>query len=69
MSVVWIYIAANELVAVLEAVGQILGISSAIMGLTVLAWGNSVSDMISNSIISKKSFPQSKFCKCSSNQS
>jgi len=58
MSCLWISSLADELVALLNALGDIIGIPKAILGLSVLAWGNSVGDLVSNTLMARKGFSE-----------
>ncbi|OCF45712.1 hypothetical protein I317_00615 [Kwoniella heveanensis CBS 569] len=47
-SMVWIAAIADEVVGVLNTVGEIMGLSDAIIGLTIFAIGNSLADLVAN---------------------
>ena len=49
----WAYLVANEIVDVMQTIGLGLGISSSVLGVTVLAWGNSIGDLVSNLALAK----------------
>ncbi|GMF25141.1 unnamed protein product [Phytophthora fragariaefolia] len=62
--VCWIYAVANELMALLVAVGYITHASNSLLGLTVLAWGNSVGDFITDVSVARAGFPQMAIAGC-----
>ena len=64
MSIIWIMNIANEVLSLLEALGHLLGISDSILGITVLAWGNSIGDLVSDVSISRDGFPAMALAGC-----
>ncbi|KAG1704084.1 hypothetical protein DVH05_006097 [Phytophthora capsici] len=62
--VCWIYAVATELMALLVAVGYITHASNSLLGLTVLAWGNSVGDFITDVSVARAGFPQMAIAGC-----
>ena len=54
IAAMWIDTIASEVVALLEYFGVLSGVDSSILGLTVLAWGNSIGDMATNTAMAKK---------------
>ena len=44
-------------VSLLVTIGLILNVSNTILGLTVLAWGNSLGDLVADVAVSKDGFP------------
>ncbi len=58
LSIFWIYIIANELVSFLQSIGYILNVSRIILGATVLAWGNSIGDMVADVLMARQGLPQ-----------
>lgn len=57
MSVFWISTMAGELLNCLEAIGTIFNLPPALLGLTVLAWGNSAGDLFADVAVAKAGQP------------
>eukprot|EP00897_Mesotaenium_endlicherianum_P009155 jgi/Mesen1/8268/ME000448S07416 len=64
MSIVWISTLASELLGLLLTLGKLLHLSPAILGLTVLAWGNSVGDLVADVTIARKGQPAMAVAGC-----
>jgi len=64
MSIIWILFVANVLIDILSLLGVIFSLKPAFLGITVLAWGNSVGDMIANLAISKKGYAKMAVTGC-----
>ena len=58
LSVLWISAVADELVSLLNAIGLFLNISPVVLGMTVLAWGNSLGDLVADISLSRQGYPQ-----------
>ncbi|KAA8545090.1 hypothetical protein F0562_019874 [Nyssa sinensis] len=64
MSVFWISTVAGELLNCLAALGALLKLSPALLGLTVLAWGNSVGDLVADVAVAKAGQPAMAMAGC-----
>lgn len=64
VSIAWISTIANEVVGVLKAFGVILGISDAILGLTVFAVGNSLGDLVADITVARLGYPVMALSAC-----
>lgn len=54
VSATWLDYIADKIVSMLEFFGIACGIPSTIMGLTILAWGNSTQDLVANMTVARK---------------
>ncbi|CAG8464351.1 6283_t:CDS:10 [Funneliformis mosseae] len=64
VGMVWIFLVANEVVGLLQAIGLIMGLSDAILGLTIFAMGNSLGDFVANITIARMGFPMMAMSAC-----
>mmetsp|Transcript_9975 Transcript_9975/g.12576 ORF Transcript_9975/g.12576 Transcript_9975/m.12576 type:complete len:197 (-) Transcript_9975:38-628(-) len=60
----WIDAIADKLVALLEFLGVTLRIPNSIMGLTILAWGNSMADLSANVTMARKGLANMAITAC-----
>ncbi|KYM77284.1 Sodium/potassium/calcium exchanger 6 [Atta colombica] len=59
-----VYLVAREVMAVLQCIGYSCSISDAMLGITFLAWGNSIGDLIANIAIARRGFPRMGYAAC-----
>lgn len=64
VSIAWISTIANEVVGVLKAIGIVLGISDAILGLTIFAVGNSLGDLVADITVARLGYPVMALSAC-----
>lgn len=55
---------AGELVAILSAFGIVGNLSESFLGLSVLAWGNSIGDLIANVALARRGHQRMGFAAC-----
>lgn len=59
-----IYILATEIVGVLLLFGTLTKIKLSTLGMTILAWGSSVADLVANVTITKLGFQRTAYSAC-----
>ncbi|XP_030074231.1 mitochondrial sodium/calcium exchanger protein [Microcaecilia unicolor] len=64
VSAMWINAAATEVVNLLRTFGIIFELSNTVLGLTLLAWGNSIGDFISDITLARQGYPRMAISAC-----
>ncbi|XP_034397277.1 mitochondrial sodium/calcium exchanger protein isoform X2 [Cyclopterus lumpus] len=64
VSAVLISAAASEVVSLLHMLGVVLSLSNTVLGLTLLAWGNSIGDCFSDITIARQGYPRMAIAAC-----
>ncbi|XP_065079784.1 mitochondrial sodium/calcium exchanger protein-like [Ochlerotatus camptorhynchus] len=59
-----IYVVAQEVVCLLVTLGLVLKLSKSMLGLSVLAWGNSIGDLFSNITLANRGYGKMAFAAC-----
>jgi sodium/potassium/calcium exchanger 6 len=63
-AIIWLNVSANALVQVTVLLGVIFGVEPAVLGATVLAWGNSAPDLMNNLALARDGFPSMSVAAC-----
>ncbi|XP_037673206.1 mitochondrial sodium/calcium exchanger protein [Choloepus didactylus] len=63
-SALWINAAVTEVVNILRSLGVIFRLSNTVLGLTLLAWGNSIGDAFSDLTLARQGYPRMAFSAC-----
>uniref|UniRef100_A0A8C3X8B6 Mitochondrial sodium/calcium exchanger protein n=1 Tax=Catagonus wagneri TaxID=51154 RepID=A0A8C3X8B6_9CETA len=63
-SALWINAAATEVVNSLRSLGVVFRLSNTVLGLTLLAWGNSIGDAFSDFTLARQGYPRMAFSAC-----
>ncbi|KAH7162783.1 Sodium/calcium exchanger protein-domain-containing protein [Dactylonectria estremocensis] len=64
IAIAWISTIAGEVVGVLKTFGVVLGISEALLGLTIFAAGNSVGDLVADITVARLGYPVMALSAC-----
>uniref|UniRef100_A0A671Q7N1 Sodium/calcium exchanger membrane region domain-containing protein n=1 Tax=Sinocyclocheilus anshuiensis TaxID=1608454 RepID=A0A671Q7N1_9TELE len=64
VSALWISTVAAEIVSVLHLLGVVLSLSNTVLGLTLLAWGNSIGDCFADITIAHQGYPRMAISAC-----
>ncbi|MEE6514536.1 hypothetical protein FKM82_022757 [Ascaphus truei] len=64
VSALWISAAATEVVNLLRTFGVIFRLSNTVLGLTLLAWGNSIGDFVSDLTLARQGYPRMAYSAC-----
>ncbi|MBZ3871528.1 Sodium/potassium/calcium exchanger 6, mitochondrial [Sciurus carolinensis] len=63
-SALWINVAATEVVNILRSLGVVFRLSNTVLGLTLLAWGNSIGDAFADFTLARQGYPRMAFSAC-----
>ncbi|XP_077377104.1 mitochondrial sodium/calcium exchanger protein isoform X2 [Festucalex cinctus] len=64
VSAVLISAAASEVVSILHMLGVVFSLSNTVLGLTLLAWGNSIGDCFSDITLARQGYPRMAISAC-----